>query len=101
VDGETVGLAILDLPGSFRHPTTWHVRDYGLFAANPFGLHDFTADKAHPHLGDYTVPADGSLTFRYVLFFHKGTTADAHIGDLWAEVTDPPQVELTATEQSR
>ena len=36
-----MGIAILNHPASFRYPTYWHVRDYGLFAANPFGLHDF------------------------------------------------------------
>ena len=44
VDGEDVGIAVLDHPKSFRHPTTWHARGYGLFAANPFGLRDFTRD---------------------------------------------------------
>ena len=29
--GQTVGVAILNHPESFRYPTTWHVRDYGLF----------------------------------------------------------------------
>ena len=41
VEGKTVGVAILNHPDSFRFPTTWHVRTYGLFAANPFGWHDF------------------------------------------------------------
>src|SRR5262249_54449101 len=39
VGGKTVGFAMFDHPSNPRHPTTWHVRDYGLFAANPFGLH--------------------------------------------------------------
>ncbi|MFP6738514.1 MAG: PmoA family protein, partial [Planctomycetota bacterium] len=37
VDGREVGVTIMDHPASFRHPTHWHIRDYGLFAANPFG----------------------------------------------------------------
>ena len=41
VDGQTVGIAIMNHPSSFRYPTYWHVRTYGLFAANPFGVHDF------------------------------------------------------------
>ena len=41
VDGLTVGVAILNHPSSFRFPTYWHVRTYGLFAANPFGWQDF------------------------------------------------------------
>jgi Family of unknown function (DUF6807) len=34
--GPTAGVAVLDHPSNPRHPTTWHVRDYGLMAANPF-----------------------------------------------------------------
>src|SRR6266536_6018548 len=64
VDGKTVGVAILDDPRNPRHPTSWHVRDYGLFAANPFGLHDFDASQP-PKAGDYTLPAGGTVTFRY------------------------------------
>ena len=41
VKDRTVGIAIINHPSSFRYPTTWHVRTYGLFAANPFGWHDF------------------------------------------------------------
>jgi hypothetical protein len=93
VDGETVGVAILDNPKNLRHPTYWHVRDYGLFAVNPFGLHDF--EKGQPGgAGNYTIPAGGTLTFRYRLLFHKGATADARIADLWAAYSDPPKVEI-------
>jgi hypothetical protein len=93
-EGEVEGVAILDNPKNLRHPTTWHVRDYGLFAANPFGLHDFNNDKAHPNLGDHTVPENGTITWRYRVFFHKGSTADAHIADVWNAYTDPPKVEV-------
>ena len=40
IDGETLGIAVLNHPTSLRHPTTWHVRTYGLFAANPFMKED-------------------------------------------------------------
>src|SRR5258706_156910 len=36
VDGQTVRVAIFDHPDNPRHPNWWHVRDYGLFAANSF-----------------------------------------------------------------
>src|SRR5205814_3733 len=39
VEGETLGVAMLNHPSSFRYPTPWHVRTYGLFTANPFGTH--------------------------------------------------------------
>ena len=31
VEGKVRGIAILNHPESFRHPTPWHVRTYGLF----------------------------------------------------------------------
>lgn len=43
--GDHVGIAILNHPTSFRFPTHWHVRPYGLFAANPWGLSDFKGSK--------------------------------------------------------
>lgn len=90
VDGETVGIAIMDHPSSFRHPTYWHVRTYGLFAANPFGLRDFTGDKSKD--GSHTIPLGGTITFRYRIFIHKGTTQDAGIADVWAAYAHPPTI---------
>ncbi len=70
VNGKMVGITILNHPSSFRHPTHWHVRTYGLFAPNPFGLHDFYNDKTKD--GSHTVPKGESITFRFRLVFHAG-----------------------------
>ena len=70
VDGERVGIAILNHPSSFRFPTYWHVRTYGLFTANPFGWRDFEGAKSDD--GSYTIPASGSINLRYRILFHKG-----------------------------
>jgi hypothetical protein len=80
VDGKTVGIAIFDDPRNPRHPTTWHVRDYGLFAANPFGLHDFEklSDKK---AGDLVVPAGKSVTFRYHFYLHEGNEQQAKVAE--------------------
>ncbi len=98
VEGETLGIAIFDHPKNFRHPTYWHVRDYGLFAVNPFGIHDFDVEyvkdangkekivRRQPKgAGDYTVPAGETLTLRYRILVHKGDTASAKIADAWKE----------------
>ena len=37
----TYGIAMFCHPSSFNYPNRWHVRTYGLFAANPFGEKDF------------------------------------------------------------
>ncbi len=70
VDGETVGIAILNHPSSFRYPTYWHVRTYGLFAANPFGIHDFENDSSKD--GSHTLKPGESMTLRYRVLLHKG-----------------------------
>ncbi|MSU62835.1 MAG: hypothetical protein EXS31_10630 [Pedosphaera sp.] len=77
VNGKTVGVAIFDHPSNPRHPTWWHVRDYGLFAANPFGLHDF--EKKPVGAGNLTIPAGKSLTFRYRFYLHEGNEQQARV----------------------
>ncbi len=77
IKNETVGVAIFDHPRSFRHPTYWHARGYTLFAANPFGLHDFYDDKTKD--GSHTLNKGESLIFRYRVHIHSGNTQEAKI----------------------
>lgn len=70
VGGKRVGIAVLDHPDSFRHPTTWHARAYGLLAANPFGLREFTKDPKKD--GSWTVPEGESLVFHYEVVIYDG-----------------------------
>ncbi len=70
-DGKVYGIALFDHPKNPRHPTWWHVRSYALFAANPFGQHDFEKLK-DPKAGDMTIPAGSSVTFRWRFYFHMG-----------------------------
>jgi hypothetical protein len=86
VDGKTVGVAIFDHPQNPRHPTWWHVRDYGLFAANPFGQHDFEKlpDKT---AGNLVIPASQSVTFRYRFYFHEGDDRQARVAERYADYT--------------
>ena len=77
INNETVGIAIFSHPQGFRHPTHWHVRGYCLFAANPFGLHDFYNDKTKD--GSYTLGEGKSLYLRYRVLIHLGTAKEANI----------------------
>ena len=88
IDGTTAGVAIMDHPSSFRHPTTWHVRDYGLFAANPFGSSAFTGDPNQR--GDYVLPPGQSIAFRYRVCLHLGDADAAKIGDPYQNFAHPP-----------
>jgi hypothetical protein len=81
IDGETLGIAILNHPTSFRYPTHWHVRPYGLFAANPWGLHDFTSGKER---SDHTMKKGDSFTLRYRVIFHKGDEKQGKIDEAFA-----------------
>lgn len=76
VEGETVGVAVMSHPSSFRHPTPWHVRTYGLFAANPFGSKVFDPQAAD---GKFELKPGESLTLRYRFVFHKGDAKQAEI----------------------
>jgi len=67
VEGETLGVAMLNHPTSFRYPTSWHVRTYGLFTANCFG----TLDKNDPN-GPHTLKKGEKLYLCHRFVFHKG-----------------------------
>lgn len=79
IDGQTVGIAILNHPSSFGYPTRWHVRTYGLFAANPFGLRAFSSDKTSN--GSSTLPRGETITVRYRVLLHRGDDRDARVDD--------------------
>ena len=71
VDGKKCGVAMFDHPKNLRHPTTWHARDYGLLAANPFGLSYFKKGD-HKSNGKYVLPKGKTINFRYGLLFFSG-----------------------------
>ena len=75
VNGKTVGVAILNHPSSFRHPTPWHVRTYGLFTANPFGLKSLGQRED----GAFTLKKGKHITLRHRVIFHNGDEKAAKI----------------------
>lgn len=80
IDGEKLGVAMLDHPENFRHPERWHVRGYGLFAVNPFGNHVF--DKSAPE--QTTVIEKGkSLRYRWRVVIHPGDAGAANIAAIY------------------
>lgn len=83
LEGKKVGIAILEHPTSFRAPTYWHSRGYGLFAANPFGLRDFTRDKSKD--GGHKMEPKQSIRFRFRVVLHPEETAQAGIDKLYAD----------------
>jgi hypothetical protein len=80
VGKEHLGVAILNHPSSYRYPTGWHVRTYGLFTANPFASKQF--DKTAPDIG-FTLKKGETLKLRHRFVFHKGDERSAGIESLW------------------
>jgi hypothetical protein len=70
LNGEPAGIAVFDMPDSFRHPGRWHVRTYGLFAANPIGERDFPPGD-EPQ-GAVTLANGESLRFHYRVLLYAG-----------------------------
>jgi hypothetical protein len=92
VAGETVGIAVLNHPTSFRYPTRWHVRTYGLFAANPFGLKEFTEDEASD--GSVSLAAGESLTLRYRVILHAGDAQAGQVAEQFKTYAESGPAEL-------
>lgn len=85
--GNQVGVVIFSHPKNLRSPQTWHARDYGLFAVNPFGIHDFEGLKKgdQEHKGDYTIKKGESLSLRYRFYFAKGKPKPAALAAKFQE----------------
>jgi hypothetical protein len=80
IDGKSVGLAVLDDPSN-RYPACWHVRTYGLMAANPFGRSKsgFPAMKGR---SDLVKLAKGEhLKLRYGVLIHPGDAKEGRVAE--------------------
>ncbi len=71
IAGKPYAITFMDHPSNLRHPTRWHARDYGLFAANPFCEADMDKTQAKG-AGDYTLKAGQSITFKYRFLITQG-----------------------------
>ena len=61
IDGTLYGIAVMDNEFNERYPTTWHIRNYGLFAANNLFFK-----------GGLSIPKGETLTYKYRLCFYEG-----------------------------
>jgi len=91
VNGVRVGVAVMDHPLSFRYPTYWHVRDYGLMGANPFALSAYTKGAKD---GSYTLQADAEMRFLYRVIVHVGDAAEADVAGHYLDFATPPPAEI-------
>jgi Family of unknown function (DUF6807) len=72
LDGQPVGILMMDHPGNPRHPTYWHSRGYGLHSINPFGVSDFLNDKSKN--GSLTLAPGEHVRFKYRVVVHQGAS---------------------------
>jgi Methane oxygenase PmoA len=70
LDGERVGIALMDHPSNFSYPTRWHVRSNGLLVACPFAQHEFSASAPD---GSKSLKTGEELHLRYRIFIHPVT----------------------------
>ena len=83
INSTDCGITVMDHPSNFRHPTTWHARDYGLLAANPFGLHYF--QKKTKRAGEYELKPGNSLKLKYRVVLHAGNWGKNNTESLFRE----------------
>ena len=67
VDGRRVGITLMPHPGNFRE-SWFHVRDYGLMVANPFGQNAFTGKEK----SRLEVKPGEKLRLRFGVWIHSG-----------------------------
>ncbi len=83
IGNEKISIVVCDHPKNQSYPTYWHARGYGLFAANPLGVSDFTTGK---EVLNFAIPAGKSTIFRYRVIVNSGADlTDSEINDYAAD----------------
>ncbi len=89
VDGETVGVTLMDHPGNFRK-SRYHVRSYGLFAISPFGPKTYS--RGEDAESPVSIKPDGApLKLTYGLYVHNGDTQAGAVKEAYARFLDVTQ----------
>ncbi len=83
INDKPYGVAVFDHPANPRHPTRWHVRQYGLIAANAWGLSAF--DKSPAGTGKMQLASGVPTIFRYRVVFHAGDAKAAKLEEKYAK----------------
>jgi Methane oxygenase PmoA len=85
IGSEPITLAILDHPKNPTHPTYWHARGYGLFAANPFGAKAYTDGKAETN---FALEPGQSVTLKHRVLILSGPTTADQVGAQYKRYVD-------------
>jgi hypothetical protein len=83
------GVNIMNHPSGFRYPSWYHVRTYGLFAVNPFGIKDFEPGTQLD--GTVVLEKGGTLSFCYRVLFHDTPLSFEELESLFNEYRNTPK----------
>lgn len=83
VGEKTYGISMFCHPSSFNFPHRWHVRTYGLFAANPFGLKSF--DNSAESADGVRLKQSEKLQLCYRILLHEGILDSQSLDSVFQE----------------
>jgi hypothetical protein len=69
IGSEPISITMMDHPRNVGHPTYWHARGYGLFAANNLGQKALSNGKEELN---FKLAPGKSVTFRHRIVIHSG-----------------------------
>jgi len=92
VENKLVGIAVFDKPSNANHPPRWHIRDYGLYAVNPYGLKDFPNGKGKN--ASRLFKKGEHQQFDYRILIPAGDADAARVPDQYKLYTDAPVAEI-------
>jgi len=91
---KVVGVAILNHPASINYPTYWHVRNYGLFSANPLGQGDFQRQQPKKYRKNKIIPLrltleqDETAHFRFLVIVYEGFRTNQQIEERFKKFSE-------------
>ncbi|MCC2672736.1 MAG: hypothetical protein K0Q72_5208, partial [Armatimonadetes bacterium] len=91
VEGEILGIGMMDHPGNPNHPCYWHARDYGLVGTNSFAKNAF--QKELPKDGFHQKKGE-KLLFKYRVLLHRGTAKEGAMEDAYHAWVQGPKAKV-------
>lgn len=86
IEEQPITVAMFDHHENPRHPTWWHARPYGLFAANPFGRRAFEGDTARS--GQWRVEQGNEVILRYRVLVTDREQDSSVLDNVWSSWND-------------
>jgi hypothetical protein len=82
LEGERIGVAMFDNPKNPASPTRWHVRDYGLFSANPIANNIFDESQPETRL---KLAKGQKLSYRWRVVIHPGDAVTGQVAEMYKQ----------------